>query len=470
VRTRWLWGACAVTALVGVTTDVHANGRFPKAQIVLTRPGGDGRELVMRTTFGLLFSSDGGGHFRWLCESALGFTGTWDPPISFGRDGRVFVGLERGLRVTRGGCGVRPVAELEGELVSDLTLMPDAVHVAVATSTANQPARFWVETPSGRFERRGAGPDGLSFETIDVSPADENRVYVTGIDYTQKPLARLLRSDDGGRNFRELRPSMPHDGHVFISHLDPKNRDRLVLRQITSSGSAVLVSTDGGANFRETHTSHFGLYGFAAAEDGASLFVASGSAEEGVYISDDRGDSWHAGVKEGFLCLHVRRNTLYACSNPYVRGGYALGRSRDHGRTMTQFAGFGDISGPVACDAGPNCGEEWAKTQSLLGPNEPPEEPEVGASDGGAADPRADASIAALSSAPAAATLRRASGTPTRSACACGLAEPQPGRRLPSGRHWASAVLACFVFAWRRAVQRQRLDRQASIRRLPRVG
>ena len=83
-----------------------ANGRFPKAQALVTRPGSDGRELYMRATFGVMRSTDGGASWRWMCEPSLGYDGTWDPAIAVTRDGVLWVGLPDGLAYTRDGCDV----------------------------------------------------------------------------------------------------------------------------------------------------------------------------------------------------------------------------------------------------------------------------------------------------------------------------------------------------------------------------
>ncbi|MBL8611026.1 MAG: hypothetical protein JNL38_27030, partial [Myxococcales bacterium] len=73
-----------------------ANGRFPRAQTILAAPGSDGTVLYLRATFGLLVSRDAGKTWRWVCEEAMGFSGTWDPPVAVTKGGRIWVGLEKG--------------------------------------------------------------------------------------------------------------------------------------------------------------------------------------------------------------------------------------------------------------------------------------------------------------------------------------------------------------------------------------
>src|SRR4051812_35323444 len=76
VRTRTL----ALFTTLGLLTELYAgtsaraNGRYPAAQMLATRPGDDDAQtMALRTTFGLLLSKDGGKSFRWVCEKALGF-------------------------------------------------------------------------------------------------------------------------------------------------------------------------------------------------------------------------------------------------------------------------------------------------------------------------------------------------------------------------------------------------------------
>ncbi|HEY2514987.1 MAG TPA: hypothetical protein VGI39_29180, partial [Polyangiaceae bacterium] len=99
-----------------------ANGRFPKAQTLALPPGGDGRTVYLRATFGVLVSHDGGRSWQWLCEQALGFSSTWDPPIAVTRDGRLWVALMDGARAATTGCVAEEIPALHGELVADLAV------------------------------------------------------------------------------------------------------------------------------------------------------------------------------------------------------------------------------------------------------------------------------------------------------------------------------------------------------------
>ncbi|MBA3780037.1 MAG: pseudouridine-5'-phosphate glycosidase [Chloroflexi bacterium] len=58
-------------------------------------PSSDGSTIFLRATFGILVSRDAGKTWQWICERALGYEGSWDPPIAVTRDGRLWVGLDQ---------------------------------------------------------------------------------------------------------------------------------------------------------------------------------------------------------------------------------------------------------------------------------------------------------------------------------------------------------------------------------------
>ena len=73
--------AAAAAFLLGLTGPALGNGRMPGAtDLAVSRA--DPSRLVVRTTFGLVQTDDGGASFRWRCEQALGVSGESDPPIA----------------------------------------------------------------------------------------------------------------------------------------------------------------------------------------------------------------------------------------------------------------------------------------------------------------------------------------------------------------------------------------------------
>jgi hypothetical protein len=420
---RFTLATLATMAALYMAPPARANGRFPKAQAIVTVPGGDGSTVYLRATFGILVSHDGGKSFRWLCEQALGFSSTWDPPVAVTRDARLWIALANGLRVTRDGCDVSTVPALDGELVADLTTDATGERVYLVTSTPGKPAFVWRSARAGgdAFERLGAGISGTRFDTIEVAPSKPARLYLTGVPEGQGTRAHLFRSDDGGATIRELKPALPNDGRLFVSAVDPKDPDRVLVRQLSDKGSDVLVSTDGGATFKLALHMAGGMYGFTRTEDGATYYAGCGDPKEGIWRSNDRGEHWEAAAKASVFCLHASGDRLLTCSNPYTPGGYAIAASTDRGATVKALATFDEVTGPIACDAGAGlkCATPWPETRAMIATSAqmPPPTVDTLPSDAMASD------ASALS--PASSAEKPAA----RSTCGCRIAgDPAPAR------------------------------------------
>src|SRR5690349_20460871 len=82
-----------------------ARGRPPAPPSGHVRPGND-QDVYVATTFGFLISHDAGCRFRWVCETAVGYSGTYDPKFRIAHDGTIYATTtDMGLRVSRdGGC------------------------------------------------------------------------------------------------------------------------------------------------------------------------------------------------------------------------------------------------------------------------------------------------------------------------------------------------------------------------------
>jgi hypothetical protein len=126
-----LAAACATTT---TASRAWANGRFPAASQLLVAPDRPAT-LVVRTTFGLLFSQDAGSTWDWVCERAVGYTGVQDPTLGLLERGTIIAGLAEGLaRSTDSGCNwAFADADLGGSPIVDL---PTRAASALAASHA----------------------------------------------------------------------------------------------------------------------------------------------------------------------------------------------------------------------------------------------------------------------------------------------------------------------------------------------
>src|SRR5262249_7808323 len=81
---------------------------YPSAGQAVVDPRDEGH-IVVRTTFGILQSTDGGKSFRWVCEQGVGFGNYEDPSTSITSDGSVIAAAFEGLFVSHDrGCQWQP--------------------------------------------------------------------------------------------------------------------------------------------------------------------------------------------------------------------------------------------------------------------------------------------------------------------------------------------------------------------------
>lgn len=334
-------------------------------------PGSDGGTVFLRTTFGVLVSRDAGRHWRWICERALGYDGQWDPPIAVTRDGRLWVGLDGGLRVTTDGCAVTTIPELEGETIRDLTVDAKGDFVWAISSAPGKDAHVWRGAAGQSFVRLATLPD-TNLMTIEVSPSNPSRVYVSGQRYGTIR-GQIFRSDDAGKTFATAKNDEKADGPFFIAALDPADDKRILVRHLHANGSELLLSVDAGKTWRNVLSMASAMYGFAKSPDGKTLYAGSGLPEHGVYRSTDRGEHFSRVSQSGVLCLHASAAGLFVCQNALTPGAPSVGVSRDEGASVTSLATFADIEGPIGCADGPVadaggaiCGASWAETRALF--------------------------------------------------------------------------------------------------------
>ena len=454
---RYKWGvavlrrsfavALVIVALIS-STRAHANGRFPTAQAIETVPGSDGSTVFLRATFGVLVSRDAGKTWRWICERALGYEGQWDPPIALTRDGRLWLGLERGLVSTLDGCTLETTTELAGEQIKDLTVDRRGETLWVLTGAPDKRGAVWRRSmldAGGPWQRMGLLPEDIHPMTIEVAPGKPSRLYVSGQPYGTVR-GGLYRSDDGGKTFTGGKNDLEHTGPFFIAAVDPKDPERVLIRHLHTAGSTVLVTADGGKTLKEVLSMDSAMYGFAKSADGVTYYAGSGLAKDGIFRSTDRGEHFERVANHGVLCLHsAPSGSLFLCENPFTLGGTGIGLSSDRGKTITPLAAFAEVKGPITCDAslGPDaaaglCADAWPETlASFVLP------PDAGAKprrrDGGAGSKN----DAAVGTQPDSAPARK-------SACGCfavGASQTRPDHA------WLTAGLLPLV-VWGRARRR----------------
>ncbi|MBI5515959.1 MAG: hypothetical protein HY909_19410 [Deltaproteobacteria bacterium] len=356
----------------------EANGRFPSAQQVLVGPGRSALTLVVRATFGLVVSDDGGRSFQFLCEDVFEYPDGYDPPLGLGAEGGVLVGVPTGLLGTTGRCAPRRRPELDGYGVVDLTQDGSGrrVYASLLTRDAMPSARVARSDDGG--ERFVPGPQvfpGVRFDTVDVAPSEPDRVYAAGTD--EAGSLGVWRSEDGGQRWARTAARFGGAAQLFLAGVDPSRPAvvyaRAVLAEGTADGggplaTALLRSTDGGESFRELVRTHGPMRGFALAGDGR-LWVGGPDARDGLLRSDDDGVGFRRVAPLPVQCLRWHAGALYVCDAFRPRGAL-LHRWVDGEASASVLVRYDQVTGPPRCAAstpvGALCDARWAGLQRLF--------------------------------------------------------------------------------------------------------
>jgi hypothetical protein len=317
--------------LLSVASTGRANGRMPGATEMSAVAGPD--HLVVRATFGLIQTFDGGKTWRWICEQAIGVSGEADPPLTVTDNGAlILVSPKGGLLVSRDrGCSWSAgPALLEGKKTVDLTRDPaDAKRVLVIASTvASIDDKGLVTYENKVAETRDAAeswaelaplPTDFSAETLEIAPSDPRRIYVSGTASNNPLLGVIARSEDGGTTWLRSELSLPQgSGSVFVGAIDPADADRLWIR-VPARGdvfgffpATLLVSADRGQTFTTVAATARAMFGFALSPDGKQL--AYGGPFDGLFVGPAAGPFTKVS-NVGVRCLKWGQRGLYACGS-----------------------------------------------------------------------------------------------------------------------------------------------------------
>ncbi len=404
----------------------RANGRFPTAQQLAVRPG-DESVRVLRATFGLLLTKNGGASWSWICESAIGYgtVGQEDPPIAVTAAGSVLVATLEGLAVsTDAGCSWGFAGGMSRSPAIDVTVRPDAPHVALAlvssaagTTDAGESlyaSRLYVTSDDGAHWSPYGAPLDPTLEptSVEVAAGDPHRVYVTAVRGSgSKTTASLLVSTNDARSFEER--AIPIDpateDAAFIAAVDRTNPGRVYVRTGAYNTSRLFVfdaAADASAGYRVVYSGG-PMLGFALSPDGATVYL--GGPEDGLQKAATADFRFRSESSIPVGCITLVGSTVYTC----VVGGSVLLASSTAGAPLAPALSFADIHGTLECSGGPvatECPSQFETLVSLYG---------FGVADAGDAD-------AAPADAPADGTTAAPPPAQGRKGCSCGLPAAAP--------------------------------------------
>lgn len=374
-------GAAALAALFALSA-AQANGRFPAAGQLVIHPT-EPSTLLVRATYGMILSQDAGQTWDWICEEAVGYSGTLDPPVAISHDGTVVAAIFDGLASAPDDhCGFSLQPGVQRYMV-DVSIDRSVDNRVIAISSDGVGDNgfeniVWESPDGGRTLTQVAAIPGneLLTLTLDAAPSNNQRLYVSALAKKEAADGEyeglILRSTDGGlTSERILLPGTSLNRAPFIGAIDPKNEDILYLR-LDGEGSPLLRSTDGGTTFSTIFEEpNLALRGFALSPDGKRIAVGGDGPAAGVWIAsvDDLKFEKRAGL--AVQCLTWGQAGLYACASE-VFDGFSIGLSEDDGKTFTPVFRQGCLRGPLTCSdassVGTYCPDRWeGSSVTLLG-------------------------------------------------------------------------------------------------------
>ncbi len=360
-------GSSTLVAALG--TPAYANGRFPNADHLVVDPS-DPDHVIVRATFGIVQTFDGGTTWVWLCEPAVGYGGTDDPAIAATGAGNLLVGIRTGIATSSdGGCAWETdETALAGFRIVDLAIdaqSPSSAVAITADDVDGNPRVVVGETvdDGGSWAKLGQdlGSD-LVPQTIDAAPSSPDRLYVSAVAGVRN-VPVIERSSDRGETWTRLDVDIPDAERTVISAVSPLNPDVVYLRVPGEGTDRLFVSTDAAESWTEILALEGEMLGFALSPDGSK--VAIGLKQGGIHVASTDDHVFSQVGQSGVRCLSWAEAGLYACGNE-GQDGFTVGRSTDEGASFTPLYHLLDI-GLLECAAGTDAGDQCpALFQDLL--------------------------------------------------------------------------------------------------------
>jgi hypothetical protein len=369
-------GSALVASTLLVTAfDAAANGRYPGAGLVVFDPG-DVNRMAVRTTFGVLVSSDRGASFDYVCESALRLGIEEDPMLAFGASGRLVVATVGGMLTSDDACNYELVEELAEGAILDLarsTTNPDrlvAFRLTARTGALSDTSVVRSNDSGATWEVLPPLPEDLLPVTLDVAAPEPSRVYLTARRSAEDGYdSVLLVSDDGGESFVERTiPNTSGQRLAYIAAVHPRDAERLALRVNAGDQTVLYETRDAGTTFDTLHVASGRLTGFAYSPGGDR--IAFGGPDEGLLEGSSESRAFERRSQVAPTCLGWNDDGLWACADAQSVG-FSLGRTRDGGKTFERVLAYAELCGTASCegesDVGARCAEDWQSVAPSLG-------------------------------------------------------------------------------------------------------
>lgn len=346
-------------------------------------------DFAMNTTFGFLFSDDGGGAWEWTCHEAVIGTAPFTPGATRAPNGAFYVttplilGIDQGLTLYRTidrGCSWTGNESLRSRTVRTLAFRPgdDATVLAIGSSSGGL-GMAWRSSDGGvTFGAPLLSAAEHVFTTVHYAPSDPQRVYIAALKQTVPQASVVYRSDDGGDVWTAMPFAFVDQPPIRVLAVDPLDADVLWLRNDAAT-DRVFRSTNGGVSFALSHSIDTDVLGMALTDAGATRWLA---------VSQTNGLLRATAASPGFAaiagsptarCVEAEGDAIYVCAHPY-QDPYSAAVTIDGGASFDSAMTFQRITGPVAdCPAGTShrniCEPLWPQVRQNLGLDTPASSP-----------------------------------------------------------------------------------------------
>jgi MYXO-CTERM domain-containing protein len=357
--------------LVAVSGRARADGAFPDSMRILLPPDRP-EQILVGTNFGLLVSSDAGAHFRLVCEEAIARGGENVTHYQMGPAGSLYA--LSSVEITRSDdrCSWTPAAGAWREpFLTDV--FPDPATPGHLFALALVPAPGG--TVSALFESRDGArfgdpiytaPMAVFLTGVENAARAPGRLYLTGFDFGLRRSV-LIRSTDGLRTFEPVNlAGALGDGEARLAGVDPEDERIIYYRVVDVDGDKLAISRDGGDTARVALAVEGEMTAFLRRADGTLLV---GTRAQGAFQSSDGGATFAPWPEAPHLrALGERDGVLYAVADNAL-DPFALGASRDGGKTWTPLLRFQGICGILSCSpfVRDTCAPAWTRLVELLG-------------------------------------------------------------------------------------------------------
>ncbi len=374
MRDRVIARLVSIALLLGLATSARANGRLP-ATVNVQCAAGDENFILLPATFGLLLSRDGGQSFQWVCEEAIGYGGTYDPDYAISAAGWIYATTFAGLRVSKdGGCTFETLTTpFQNKWVGEIDFSSDG-RLWATTSTGGTTNDVFVSDDGQSFSSVGLEASDTWWLSLKAAPGQAGRLWVAGYKPAQPNIpatARLVRTDDGGKHWKELPVSdfkLQPTSQIYleaVANSDPDLVFARVFRAKEPEGDALYRSLDGGETWTQVLEMPRTIRAVLLRGDDKTLLAGSDLPCAGDDPKVQKGcvmiahDVDHPATPKfvatasqpKMACLTERPDgTLLACGSNWEPDRFGLGVSSD-GASWEPIMRFADIAGPLECGA-----------------------------------------------------------------------------------------------------------------------